>query len=85
MSGPQLIPGIQSKNTTFFNALMIHRNLSELNCVREGSDINLLEESRSAGALQFVFPKLQSGAAARVGQAETGYTVRKKSASDRAV
>lgn len=64
---------------------MIHRNFSELNCVRDGSDINLLQESQSAEPLQFVFPKLQSGAVARMGQVETGYTVRKKSASDRAL
>lgn len=44
----------------------------------DGSDINLLEESQSAEPLQFVFPKLQSGAVARMGQAETGYAVRKK-------
>lgn len=39
---------------------------------------NLLEESQSAEPLQFVFPKLESGAVAGMGQAETEYTVRGK-------
>ena len=40
----------------------------------DGSDINLLEEAQSAEPLQFVFPKLQSGAVAHMGQVETGYS-----------
>lgn len=48
----------------------------------DGSDINLLE-AQSAESLQFVFPKLQSGAVTRMGQVETGYS--EKSASETAL
>lgn len=50
----------------------------------DGSDINLLEEAQNAEPLQFVFPKLQSGAVARTGQVERGYG-EKRSASERAL
>ena len=50
----------------------------------DGSDINLLEEAQSAEPLQFVFPKLQSGAVAHMGQVETGYS-EKRSASETAL
>lgn len=50
----------------------------------DGSDINLLEKAQSAETLQFMFPKLQSGAVARMGPVETGYS-EKRSASDRAL
>ena len=50
----------------------------------DGSDINLLEKAQSAEPVQFMFPKLQSGAVARMGPVETGYS-EKRSASDRAL
>ena len=50
----------------------------------DGRDINLLEEAQSAEPLQFVIPKLQSGAVARMGQVETGYS-EKRSASETAL